>query len=72
MRQSGPEYTAPDDQRCEALVKGHLNYSFAWMRKDHRCPKGAQQTRVTSQSSKIIAVCHVHARANAVEVFDGV
>jgi hypothetical protein len=70
--QRGPEYTAPDDQRCEALVKGHLNYTFEWMRKDHRCPKGATQSRGLTSSARVIACCYLHAKAKNVEPFDGV
>jgi hypothetical protein len=43
--QHRPEYQAPDDIRCEAVVKGHPNYNFEWMRYDHRCPRRANQMR---------------------------
>jgi len=61
----GPESIAPDDQRCEALVKGHLNYNFQWMRFDHRCPKRANQMR------EGIAVCHLHAKAKFILPYSG-
>lgn len=62
-RHSGPEGVAPDDERCEALVKGHLGWNFEWMRHDHRCPRRANQMR------GLISVCHVHARAKRVTSF---
>lgn len=64
-RNSGPEYTAPNDQRCEVLVKGQPSYSFEWMRHDHRCPKTANQMRGPK------AVCHLHAKAKRVSYIDG-
>ncbi len=60
---SGPEYTAPDEQRCDALVRGHPSWTFIWMRSDHRCPKTANQSRAGK------SVCHAHARAKQVEWF---
>lgn len=57
---SGPEYTAPDDQRCEALVKGHPSWHYEWVKVDHRCPKTANQMRGQ------LAVCHLHAKAKTV------
>lgn len=61
---SGPHFNVPpDDQRCEALVKGQPSYVFEWMKHDHRCPRRANQMRGT------IAVCHQHARARNVQEF---
>lgn len=57
------EYVAPDDQRCQALVKGQPSYVFAWMKVDHQCPKTANQMRGH------IAVCHLHARAKNVTMW---
>lgn len=54
---SGPEGQAPDDQRCEALVKGHPSWFYEWANADHRCPKRANQMRGDH------AVCHLHAKA---------
>jgi hypothetical protein len=59
-RHSGPESEVPDDQRCEALVKGHPAWVFEWMKVDHRCPKRANQCR----SGR--AVCHIHARSKTI------
>lgn len=60
---AGPEYTAPDDQRCEALVRGQPGWNWAWVKVNHRCPKTANQMRAG------IAVCHLHAKAKTVEKF---
>ncbi len=57
---SGPEFTAPDDQRCEALVPGHPSWYQEYTRHNHRCHKTAQQSRGG------MVVCHVHARAREV------
>lgn len=65
-RHSGPEYVAPDDERCEALVKGQPSWNFEWMRHDHRCPRRANQMR------GLISVCHVHARAKRILPFSNV
>lgn len=54
--QHAPEYVAPDDVRCEALVKGQPSYTFEWMRHDHQCPRQSNQMRGTHQ------VCWQHAR----------
>jgi hypothetical protein len=61
MYHSGPEYEAPDDIRCEALVKGHPSYVYEWQRRDHRCPRRANQMRGPRQ------VCFQHARMREVE-----
>lgn len=53
---SGPEYEAPDEVRCEALVKGHPTWNFEWVKHDHRCPRKANQMRGQRQ------VCWQHAK----------
>lgn len=63
--QHRPEYTAPDDQRCEALVTGQPSYNFEWMRHDHRCPRKANQMRGQ------MAVCYQHARSKNLKRFAG-
>lgn len=63
-KHSGPESVAPDDQRCEALVKGKPNYTFDWMKVDHRCPRRANQMRGP------IACCYQHARMETVVRYD--
>lgn len=60
MRYDRAEYVAPDDQRCEALVRGHPSWTFDWQRVDHRCPKRANQGR----AGRI--VCHIHARSKQI------
>lgn len=55
-----PEFTAPDEQRCEALVRGKKSNPYMWMKIDHRCPKTANQMRGT------LSVCHVHAKTKEV------
>ena len=60
----GPEGTAPDDVRCEALVKARSGYFYEWTKRDHRCPRRANQMRGQ------IAVCHAHARSKAIERFE--
>lgn len=62
-RHSGPEWTAPSDQRCEALVKGQPSYCYAWMRLDRRCPRRANQMRGD------MAVCYQHATAKKIVKF---
>lgn len=52
----GPEGCAPDDQRCEALVRAK-RHGWSWMKEDHRCPRRVSQARGP------ISVCHVHARS---------
>jgi hypothetical protein len=63
-RHSGPHYTAPDDERCEALVPGHPDYNWRWMRVDHRCPRRANQGRDGH------IVCFQHAAAKTVTYFN--
>lgn len=58
---NGPEYTAPDDVRCKALVKGIRSNHWEWTRYDHQCPRKANQMRGLHQ------VCYLHARARNVE-----
>ena len=60
-RHSGPEYTAPDDIRCEAIVKGIKHYHWEWCKVDHRCPRKSNQMRGLKQ------VCYQHAVAKEVE-----
>lgn len=60
-----PEGVAPDDVRCEALVKGHPGYHWQWVQHDHRCPKRANQMRAD------VAVCHIHARSKTMEKWNG-
>lgn len=53
----GPEGVAPDDIRCMATAKGTGTKTYwEWTRKDHQCPRPAQQCR------EGIAVCYIHAR----------
>lgn len=69
-RHSGPHFTVPpDDQRCEAMVRGIPSYNFEWQRLDHRCPRRANQTRGLPFSVETIAVCHAHARSKTIEPF---
>lgn len=42
-----PEYIAPDEQRCGALVPGHPSWAYDWAKVDHQCPKTANQMRGT-------------------------
>lgn len=60
---SGPEYEAPGEVRCDALVKGQPGWNFEWMRHDHRCPRKANQMRGLHQ------VCYQHATAKSVQYF---
>lgn len=57
---SRPEYIAPQDQRCGALVSGHKSWAYDWAKIDHQCPKTANQMRGP------IPVCHIHAKARKV------
>lgn len=57
---AGPEFTAPDEYRCEALVKGRPSNYYRWTQVDHRCPKTANQMRGS------MAVCHVHAQTKGI------
>lgn len=60
----GPEGCAPDDQRCEALVRatGSQCY-YEWTKHDRRCSRRANQCR------EGIAVCYIHARSAKLERF---
>lgn len=58
---SGPEGVPPDDQRCEALVRGKSGLFYEWTKHDHRCAKRANQSRGS------LAVCHIHARTKVLE-----
>jgi hypothetical protein len=49
-----PEYTAPSDIRCDALVAGKKGWPD-WAQKDHRCPRRATQSRCGK------SVCWQHA-----------
>lgn len=62
---SGPHFqVAPDDQRCEAIVKGKKSHHWEWQRVDRRCPLRANQGRAGH------LVCHVHAKTKEVEFND--
>lgn len=65
-RHSGPDLTVPpDNQRCEALVKGKKSmYSYDWQREDHRCPRPSNQGRDGRM------VCHIHGRSKKVVFCD--
>ena len=55
--QAGPENVAPDNQRCNALVKGTgKKRYFEWTRYDRRCSRKANQARDG------VAVCYLHAQ----------
>lgn len=56
-----PEFCAPDDQRCEAIVRGTKQTYQHWRQVDHRCVRRAQQSRMGC------AVCHIHARVKEVQ-----
>jgi len=60
-RHSGPEYVAPDDIRCDAIVKGHPSYNWDWLKIDHRCPRKANQMR------GLHSACYQHAEAKNVK-----
>lgn len=64
-------YTAADDVRCEALVRGHPGWR-APADKDHRCPRRANQMRGCQRTMQAIKVCYQHAHAKTVEGFNGV
>lgn len=53
--QDKPEYEAPGDIRCQAIVPGHPSWNFEWMRHDHQCPRKANQMRGPYR------VCYQHA-----------
>jgi len=59
-RHRGPDFFVPEEERCEAIVKGVPSYHWQWMRIDHRCPRKANQSR------GFHVVCHIHARAKQV------
>lgn len=62
----GPEGCAPDELRCEALVKGsNKNVYFEWTRYDRRCSRKANQSRAG------LAVCYVHAKVSNVTKYKG-
>lgn len=62
----GPENGAPDEQRCEAMVRGTGNARyFLWTRYDRRCSKRVNQSRDG------LAVCHVHAKIETLERWNG-
>ncbi len=53
----GPEGTAPDELRCEALVRGTGRALYwEWTRHDRRCARKANQCR------QGISVCYIHAK----------
>ena len=60
-RHDRPEYVAPDEIRCEALVKGHKGWAYEWAKHDHRCPRNSNQMRGSHQ------VCWQHASMKNVE-----
>jgi hypothetical protein len=61
-RHEGPDFrVVPDDQRCEAMVRGVKSHNFEWQRVDHRCPREANQGRAGRM------VCHIHGRSKRVE-----
>lgn len=47
MNHEGPEFTAPDDQRCEALLRASKDHSAAQRLDAPRRRLGAQQHRYT-------------------------
>lgn len=59
-----PEGCAPDDQRCESLVKGTPGY-YRWTNFDRRCSRRANQSRDG------FPVCYIHAKTDAVERWMG-
>jgi hypothetical protein len=56
----GPECVAPEELRCEALVKARSGYFYEWSKYDHRCPKRANQGRLGRP------VCHIHAKTREI------
>lgn len=52
---SGPEYAAPDKDRCEAVVLGRSS-RYDWIKIDHCCPRKANQMRGSH------LVCWQHAK----------
>jgi len=63
--QDRPEYVAPPEDRCQAKVRALPRSNFAWMTKDHQCPRKANQMR------GLKAVCYQHASAKKVEYWGG-
>ena len=62
----GPEGCAPNELRCEALVKGTGKaYYWNWTRYDRRCSRKANQGR------EGFSVCHVHAKTKEVSRYEG-
>lgn len=55
-----PEYTAPDELRCDALVRGRKGWPD-WAQQDHRCPPKATQSRACK------SVCWQHANLPELE-----
>jgi hypothetical protein len=64
-KHSGPDFYVPDEEKCEAIVKGIRGYVFEWQRIDHRCPRRANQGRNGH------VVCHIHARSKEVNFKGG-
>ena len=65
-RHSGPDFRVPpSDERCEAMVRGIPNYNFEWQRRDHRCPRRANQSRAGR------SVCYQHGAAKKVRWHNG-
>lgn len=64
-RHSGPEFVAPNDIRCEAIVKGHPSWNWQWCRVDHQCPRKANQMRGLHK------VCYQHAEVKNVKYKEG-
>lgn len=60
-----PEYVAPDEIRCEALVRGQKGWAYDWAKEDHRCPRKCNQMRGQYQ------VCWQHAQMAKFVAFDG-
>lgn len=57
-----PEGVAPDELRCEALVRAKQGTFYReWERHDRRCPRRANQTR------NGFAVCYIHALTKSVD-----
>ena len=57
---------APDDIRCEALVRGHKGWNPPHD-KDHRCKRPANQMRWLVSPSRSINVCFQHASSKTIE-----
>jgi hypothetical protein len=63
------KYVAPDDERCEALVRGHPGWNPP-ADSDHRCPRRANQMRGLSFDTRVIRVCYQHAKAEQVVPYE--